>query len=722
MKKSAYLLVLAAGLVLAGCGSTDVSSSSGEEGSSSTGETTSSIGGGATSSSDTEAGGAESSSSSSEDEIEGSESSSSSSSSSVPVPAVPETLKTSEGLKSVFDALMAKKVIKWTVDINSESMYSTVNESVTHEIASDEALTTTTNKAANPAATGASYYGLIGGVYYTVDSPSQARRYKVVEEGPTPSNQYMTADDVRRNIDFQIAENGLETLFDDWNTNAGDPWYGGNKEVATSITVVAATADADGYDVTVTAYYEAPEDSYAQCYTYTGIFTFVDGEADEEGNPTYDLTDAIVTQVTCDRSSWDYETHAVATGGTSYTATIMAHDIIYGEAPATDDDAPLLDNLDDFYVTGIDGTPSLIGQSGYDDLGEPIFQVGDAPSLSYDTVFAPSTALNTRSIGLTGASDPDALAEPADSWSGYTFAKAGTFDLYFGDAVNPQLIVVEDVTVQDRGASIPLFPMQNQFSSTTANGATVTSTTDWSTLETSASVSLPLGTDTAYLRINPETGSEDEVFDLTAISIDINDPTILDVTLGSEMTFDYNYGCWLLPVALNVKAAGTATVTFTSSGEGSMGMGTVNTAELIVTGIDGEAAFTWSSMQSAWGNATYWNYMGSQIGLSEPPALPVEPTFDYEKAELSTAGTGEMSSVTISIFTAENQAEAYATDLLANAFYWPQAGAYVEYERSEAPSDGAAVTLNLPMVSTSVDIAYDAEAGCVTATWKMMAY
>ena len=531
----------------------------------------------------------------------------------------------------------------------------------------------------------------------------------------------MTAEQVRETLDYQIAQNGLASLFDYWSFNAGDPWYGGNKQAATEIEVRAATADADGYSVTVAAYYEAPEDSYYQCYSYTGIFNFVDGEADEEGNPTYDLTDVIATTISCEVASWDYEKHAVATGGTSYTGTVMASDIVYGEIPAADPEAPLLEDLDSYYVSGIEGTPVLEGQSGYDDLGAAVFQVGDTPTLSYDTVFSPTTALNGRSIELTGASDPEALAAPADSWSGYTFAKAGTFDLYFGDVIEPRLIVVEDVVVQDRGATIPLFPMMNQFAGATANGATVTSTTDWSTMETSASVTLPLGPDTAYLRINPETGSEDEVFDLTAISIDIDDPTILDVTLGSEMQFDYDYVCWLLPVELNVKSAGTATVTFTSSGEGSMGMGTVNTAELVVTGIDGEAAFTWSSMQSAWGNAAYWNYMGSQIGLSEPPALPVEPTFDYEKAELSTAGTGEMSSVTISIFTAENQAEAYAADLLANAFYWPGAGAYVEYERSEAPSDGAAVTLNLPMVGTSVDIAYDAEVGCVTATWKMMA-
>lgn len=706
MKKSAYLLVIAAGLVLAGCGPTDVSSSSEGESTSSTGDASSSI----------EEGGSSSESSSS------SEDSSSSESSSIPAPTIPEVLTTSEGLKSVFDTLMSKSVVSWTNEINGQTAYSTTKQTITREVTADEALTTTVDNSSSPAKTSASYYGLIGDVYYDVQVPNQASRRKVVEEGEADGTQSVTAEQVRETLDYQIAQNGLASLFDYWSFNAGDPWYGGNKQAATEIEVRAATADADGYSVTVAAYYEAPEDSYYQCYSYTGIFNFVDGEADEEGNPTYDLTDVIATTISCEVASWDYENHAVATGGTSYTGTVMASDIVYGEIPAADPEAPLLEDLDSYYVTGIEGTPVLEGQSGYDDLGAAVFQVGDTPSLSYDTVFSPTTALNGRSIELTGASDPEALAEPADSWSGYTFAKAGTFDLYFGDVIEPQLIVVEDVVVQDRGASIPLFPMMSQFASTTANGATVTSNTDWSTMETTNTVTLPLGGDTVYLKINPETGSMDEVFDLTAISTDIDDPTIIDVTLGSEMQFDYDYYCWLLPVELDVKSAGTATVTFTSSGEGSMGMGTANTAKLVVTGIDGEAAFTWSSMQSTWGNAAYWNYMGSQIGLSEPPALPVEPTFDYEKAELSTAGTGEMSSVTISIFTAENQAEAYAADLLVNAFYWPQAGAYVEYERSEAPSDGAAVTLNLPMVSTSVDIAYDAEVGCVTATWKMMAY
>ena len=518
MKKSAYLLVIAAGLVLAGCGPTDVSSSSEGESTSSTGDASSSI----------EEGGSSSESSSS------SEDSSSSESSSIPAPTVPEVLTTSEGLKSVFDTLMSKSVVSWTNEINGQTAYSTTKQTITREVTADEALTTTVDNSSSPAKTSASYYGLIGDVYYDVQVPNQASRRKVVEEGEADGTQSVTAEQVRETLDYQIAQNGLASLFDYWSFNAGDPWYGGNKQAATEIEVRAATADADGYSVTVAAYYEAPEDSYYQCYSYTGIFNFVDGEADEEGNPTYDLTDVIATTISCEVASWDYENHAVATGGTSYTGTVMASDIVYGEIPAADPEAPLLEDLDSYYVTGIEGTPVLEGQSGYDDLGAAVFQVGDTPSLSYDTVFSPTTALNGRSIELTGASDPEALAEPADSWSGYTFAKAGTFDLYFGDVIEPRLIVVEDVVVQDRGASIPLFPMTNQFASTTANGATVTSNTDWGTMETTNTVTLPLGGDTVYLKINPETGSMDEVFDLTAISTDIDDPTIIDVCVCSR--------------------------------------------------------------------------------------------------------------------------------------------------------------------------------------------
>lgn len=726
MKKSAYLLVLAAGLVLAGCGSTDVSSSSGESGSSTTGESSSSLGGETASSSDIETGGTHTSSSSAEEGTASSESSSSSSSSeagtgssesssegssSEIIPAVPEVMKTPEGLKSVFDGVMAKKVAKWSVDINSQSMYSSANESITHEVATDEALTTTVNKAASPATTEVSYYGLIGDVYYTVDSPNQSNRYKVVEDASATSNQYMTAEDVRANIDFQIESNSLENLFDNWDTNAGDPWYGGNKSAATSITVVAAISDLEGYHVTVTAYYEAPQDSYGQCYTYTGIFDFVDGEADAEGNPTYDLTGVIATLTYCEIASWNYETHAIVTGGTSYTNTVMAYDIVYGEAPATDEKAPLLENLEDFYVSGIEGAPSLTGQSGYDDLGEPIFQTGDSPSLSYDTVFAPATALNGRSIGLTGASDPEALAPAADSWSGPTFAKAGTFDLYFGDAVEPELIVIEDVTVQERGASIPLFPMQNQFSSTTANGAAVTSTTDWSTMETSASVTLPLGADTAYLRINPETGSEDEVFDLTAISVDIDDPTILDVTLGSDMTIDYNYGCWLLPIELDVKAAGTATVTFTSAGEGSMGMGTSNVAKLVVTAVDGELAFQWSSLEAIWNTGAL-----AQNGF--PFDIIAEPTFEYERATL-TVGTWIDMTTTLKIYVSDaGAADLYKSQLLDLVLNIYGTDYYFEDVSTEETGTNLAFrSAEYPMGNAA--ISYDAAEGCVVVVWTV---
>ena len=659
MKKSAYLLVIAAGLVLAGCGPTDVSSSSEGGSTSSTGDASSSI----------EEGGSSSESSSS------SEDSSSSESSSIPAPTVPEVLTASEGLKSVFDTLMSKSVVSWTNEINGETAYSTTKQTITREVTADEALTTTVDNSSSPAKTSASYYGLIGDVYYDVQVPNQASRRKVVEEGEADGTQSVTAEQVRETLDYQIAQNGLASLFDYWSFNAGDPWYGGNKQAATEIEVRAATADADGYSVTVAAYYEAPEDSYYQCYSYTGIFNFVDGEADEEGNPTYDLTDVIATTISCEVASWDYENHAVATGGTSYTGTVMASDIVYGEIPAADPEAPLLEDIDSYYVSGIEGTPVLEGQSGYDDLGAAVFQVGDTPSLSYDTVFSPSTALNGRSIELTGASDPEALAEPADSWSGPTFAKAGTFDLYFGDAVNPQLIVVEDVVVQDRGASIPLFPMTNQFASTTANGATVTSNTDWGTMETTNTVTLPLGGDTAYLKINPETGSLDEVFDLTAISIDIDNPTILDVTLGSEMQIDYDSMCWLLPVELEVKSVGTANVTFTSSGEGSMG------------GIPFEAA--------------------------------AEPTFEYERATLTTGYDSTWTpNATIRIFTDEANTSLYSEQLLATTL--DIGGAEWYYEDISAEQDGTLLSFQCAdYPAGNAAISYDSDSGCIVVTYTM---
>ena len=167
MKKSAYLLVIAAGLVLAGCGPTDVSSSSEGESTSSTGDASSSI----------EEGGSSSESSSS------SEDSSSSESSSIPAPTVPEVLTTSEGLKSVFDTLMSKSVVSWTNEINGQTAYSTTKQTITREVTADEALTTTVDNSSSPAKTSASYYGLIGDVYYDVQVPNQASRRKVVEEG-----------------------------------------------------------------------------------------------------------------------------------------------------------------------------------------------------------------------------------------------------------------------------------------------------------------------------------------------------------------------------------------------------------------------------------------------------------------------------------------------------------------------------------------------------------
>ena len=211
--------------------------------------------------------------------------------------------------------------------------------------------------------------------------------------------------------------------------------------------------------------------------------------------------------------------------------------------------------------------------------------------------------------------------------------------------------------------------------------------------------------------INPETGSMDEVFDLTAISIDIDDPTILDVTPGSEIQFDYDYYCWLLPVELDVKSVGTANVTFTSSGEGSMGMGTVNTAVLTVTATDGEAEFAWSSLEASWNMADY--------GI--PFEAAVEPTFEYERATLTTGYGISSPYATIRIFTDETNTSLYSEQLLATTidiygtpYYFEdisegQDGSLLSFRSEEYPTGNAAIS-------------YDSDSGCIVVVWTMAAY
>ena len=172
-------------------------------------------------------------------------------------------------------------------------------------------------------------------------------------------------------------------------------------------------------------------------------------------------------------ANWDKDTHSPLDASKVYEEMkTEIKDIVFGEREKVNKDNSSIE-VDDYFVASIEGKPVLSGMSGQDADDKPSYVVGDAPSLSSETKYVPATALNFSNLALTGCNDETALEE---DWrtEKTVFTKEGTFTLFFGDVVNPELVSVS-VTVLPKPKTIPYFYSNgSSFDYSSANGSKVT--------------------------------------------------------------------------------------------------------------------------------------------------------------------------------------------------------------------------------------------------------
>lgn len=671
MKNKKCLFAAIAALALAGCAPMgQISSSVSSE---SAGSTTSSA-----------ASSSESSSSSTATSVVSDSASSSSSASSEQAPTIPEELSDNAKFKTLLDAIRETPIKKLHFTMTGYNYYETpYDEDVTYEFTDSEVLETSDGKR--------DYVGILDDVYYTVSEGSQSDRIPIKEDATEMSSDAYSPEIAQEYLDSKLGSTGWNRIFDYWDPNAGDPWYGGYRQETANITLKPA-ATANGYAVNVTAYSEDPTASYY--YAYQAEFAF-----DKE----LKLIGLTSQQDIVDPKDWDAENHEpVNNPEAEGRVFIEVDEVEYGEVKA-DPANPLLPNLDSYYVSGIEGTPTLYGQNGYDDNGNRVFQVGDVPSLSQLNTFLPATALNTRSIKLTGASDPTALVSSGDTGMGtsYSFAKAGTFDLYFGDYVDGRIITVKDVEVFSNGPSYMTFDGSMPWAASTENGHEIVD----------GAVSIPLAetTDTVYAQTSWYMDTTIE-FATDEIVVTSSNPSVLTASVGGKVSFDMMMYRYKLPIKLELKSLGDATITIASPAAPDEEMGTVSTITLAINVNDGEATVTtggsWSDVESAW-NAS-WLFSNTTM------PCPPEPAFEYTGAEFS---EGADNSAIITIYTAEENLDVYADALLNSGDAIPSFGDTPYAMDDVQPTDGS-IGLNI-LGMLMVNLAYDSVIGAIVGTWVM---
>ncbi len=664
------LLILAAGLILAGCApipSQSVSSSTDESDASSLSSSSSS----------------ESSSASS------SASQSSQSSSESPALADEETrasLENNDTFKKVLDELIATPIsgLSFSYTGNNPILEDPkIDESYSYRFASEEVLTTKDGSLDD-------YTAVLGSTYYSVET-TQSSRSKIDDDVQGYVEGYMTSEDAEAYLSASRSSAGFNRIFSSYSGNAGDPWYGKNHKKATSITLSSDfTAGKDGYIVSVDAYYENDDHtaSYGSNYSYSAEFTFDDQLA---------LVSLFSQEKYAAPADWDYEKHAPSADlksqeiGTN-VIDIEDGDIDYAATPATDSDRPILSNLASYYVSGVEGTATLSGQSG-EENGKPVFLTGDAPTLSSSTVLLPATALNKDEISITKVVDSatgeeveDALVEDEYGWEPASFAKAGTYDLYFGDTVDPEIFAVENVVVKDREPVAPIFSKNGTFYHSSANGHSV----DYS--GTGSEVSIPLSdkSDTVYLTF---AYGEEGPFLSSAVNLTSSNPEVATAEKGNigYLSSIYDNG---IEIKLSLLSVGTTTITATTTADASQNEYGTSTASIKITVTEPEEG---GEQGNAWSDAISQSWTTTPVGGSGI-ALPPEPSFDYTAAEVYD-GSGILNiEVYLYIQTADaDSVSKYAADLVASS------GNGTSYE---IVGDGTGASLSLNDYQFSVSLEY----------------
>ena len=518
------------------------------------------------------------------------------------------------------------------------------------------------------------YYGYFDDVCYSIDLGTSKRFAIDQEKYDAYVDDYESEASAKRKVDSIVSQYGLNFLFEN-RESPTLPWYGGSRAPKIGEFDVSFDSETNQYSVKAEGYYEVDPDSYLTNYVYAGEFVF-------DSSLTLVKASSDVKFYTV--ANWDAEGHKPVDSSKVYEEMkTEVKDIVFG-TPSTVTKENSSIEVDDYFVSSIEGEPVLSGMTGKDSSGNPAFVVGDAPSLSTDTKYRPTSALNFTGLALTSCSDETALEE--DWWTEKTvFAKEGTFTLYFGDVVNPKLVSAT-VTVLPKPKTVPYFYANgSSFDSSSKNGTEVGF--DYETKSASIELYLDQGADSVAFDFYYGLSAP---YDVESIAINNSNETAVEASI-----VETDDGADLV---LNPKAVGEATITFKTDATipASEADYASNTASITVKVLDKKPV---DPAEEAWAKATaeWENTAVSGSGA----ALPM-PSFDFTDVKIAQEIQGMSVKVTVEIYTELNNSFGYASTMLSNGYTWV------------AETDDS---VSLSFDAYSVTVTYDETKGCVVVVF-----
>ncbi len=518
------------------------------------------------------------------------------------------------------------------------------------------------------------YYGYFDDVCYSIDQGTSKRFAIDQEKYDAYVDDYESEASAKREVDSIVSQYGLNFLFEN-RESPTLPWYGGSRAPKIGELDVLFDSETNQYSVKAEGYYEVDPDSYLTNYVYAGEFVF-------DSSLTLVKASSDVKFYTV--ANWDAEGHKPVDSSKVYEEMkTEVKDIVFG-TPSTVTKENSSIEVDDYFVSSIEGEPVLSGMTGKDSSGNPAFVVGDAPELSSETKFVPATALNFGSLVLTGCSDETALEE--DWWTEKTvFTKEGTFTLYFGDVVNTKLVSTT-VMVLPKPKTVPYFYANgSSFDYSSENGTEVGF--DYETKSASIELYLDQGSDSVAFDFYYELSAP---YDVESIAINNSNSAAVEASI-----VETDDGADLV---LNPKAVGEATITFKTDATipASEADYASNTASITVKVLNKKPV---DPAEEAWAKATA-EWENTAVGGSGA-VLPM-PSFDFTDVEITQEISGISVKTTVEIYTELNNSFGYASTMLSNGYTWV------------AETDDS---VSLSFDAYSVTVSYNETKGCVVVVF-----
>ncbi len=481
------------------------------------------------------------------------------------------------------------------------------------------------------------YFGYFDDICYSIDQGTSERFAIDQDKYDDYVDGYESEASAKRKVDSIVNQYGLNFLFSDRESPAL-PWYGGTRAPTIGDLDVTFDKGNSQYSVKAEGYYEVDPDSYLANYIYAGEFVF-------DSSLTLVKASSDVKFYTV--ANWDAEGHKPVDSSKVYEEMkTEVKDIVFG-TPSTVTKENSSIEVDDYFVSSIEGEPVLSGMTGKDSSGNPAFVVGDAPSLSTDTKYLPISALNFTGLALTSCSDETALEE--DRWTEKTvFTKEGTFTLYFGDVVNPKLVSVT-VTVLPKPKTVPYFWTSSSTFKTVSEKGNEVSFDSENDLN-SITIYLDEGADRlTYDFCN----SYESPYDTAAIALSGFDSSIVDASVEeTESGAD---------LVLAPKAVGDTTITFktdavvpAADADWASNRGSIKVT-VVATRPSAPSDEIWDAAVEAWGD------LGILYDL-------VKPDFEYTDIDVLNLSTMIQAIYEVRIYTPTDMASDYLTLLKENGY------------------------------------------------------